>query len=164
MRFLILALLCLILSACASSRGQGSRQGLTSVEIQEVKPRYIEAEPLTRISDYFSAQENKGNRIFLRSTPEARSGYYFVLILDKQVRRLPLGTTVTGEFYTPNQIAPQTFAFTLPNRRPKTKEIFVGLTGDDWPDADSIPAAWRFTIKDPNGEILGQSQSFLWSL
>lgn len=160
MRPFLPALFCLLLTACAST----PQPALTAVTIKEIKPRYIDAEQLTRVSEYFTGQEKTGDRIFLRSTPEARSGYYFTLILDEKVRRLPKGTTVLGEFYTPAGVELQSYEFTLPDRRPKTKEIFVGLTGDDWPDADAIPAAWRFTIKDPNGNTLGQSQSFLWSL
>ncbi|NBB80249.1 MAG: hypothetical protein GVY36_12540 [Verrucomicrobia bacterium] len=154
------ALVCLLLTACAST----PKPALTSVEIKEIKPRYIDAEQLTRVSEYFTGQENTGNRVFLRTSPEAKSGYYFTLILDEKVRRLPKGTTIIGEFYAPEEVDLQRYTFTLPNRRPKTKEIFVGLTGDDWPGADAIPAAWRFTIKGPNGNTLGESQSFLWSL
>ena len=160
MRLLFLTLVCLIFTACAST----PKSALTSVEIREIKPRYIEADQLTRINEYFTGQENTGNRVFLRSSPEAKNGYYFTLILDEKIRRLPKGTTIIGEFYTPDDVDLQRYEFTLPNRRPKTKEIFVGLTGDDWPGAEAIPAAWRFTIKGPNGNTLGESQSFLWSL
>jgi hypothetical protein len=160
MRFLLSALVCLILTACAST----PQPALTAVEIKEIKPRYIGAEQLTRASEYFTGEENRGNRIFLRSSPAAKSGYYFTLVLNEKVRRLPRGTTVLGEFYTPYDVELQSHEFTLPNRRPKTKEIFVGLTGEDWPEADAIPSAWRFTIKGPNGNTLGGSQSYLWSL
>lgn len=159
MRFLLSALVCLILTACAST----PPSALTSVEIKEIKPRYIEAEELTRVREYFTGQEKMRNRVYLRSSPEVKAGFYFTLILNEKVRRLPKGTTILGEFYTPSDVERQTYEFTLPNKRPKTKEIFVGLTGDDWPGSDAIPAAWRFTITGPNGNTLGQSQSFLWS-
>lgn len=160
MRLFLSTLVCFILTACASA----PRPALTSVDIKEIKPRYIDAEQLTRASEYFTGEENTGNRVFLRSSPKAKSGFYFTLVLDEKVRRLPRGTTVLGEFYTPNDVEVQRYTFTLPNRRPRTREIFVGLTGDDWPEADAVPSAWRFTITGPNGNTLGGAQSFLWSL
>lgn len=159
MRCLLSAFACLLLTACAST----PKTALTSVEIKEIKPRYIEAEQLTRASEYFTGQEVQGDRIFLRSSPGAKQGYYFTLILDENVRRLPKGTTIVGEFFGPDSVEPKSYEFTLPNRRPKTRELFVGLTGSDWPDASAVPAAWRFTIRGPNGNTLGASQSFLWS-
>ena len=41
---------------------------------------------------------------------------------------------------------------------------YIGLTGDDWPDENETPSAWRFTIKNSRGEILTQKKSYLWSL
>lgn len=160
MRLLIPALAYLLLFGCATA----PKEALTSVEIKEVKPRYIAGERLTRASEYFTGEENKGKRILLRSMPKARSGYYFTLILDEKVRRLPRGTVIIGEFFTPDSVEMQTYEFKLPDRRPKTREIFVGLTGEDWPDPQSVPAAWRFSIRGPNGNTLAETQSFLWSL
>jgi hypothetical protein len=80
------------------------------------------------------------------------------------VRDLPQGTVIEGEFFTPHSQDAQTHTFTLPSKRPKTKEIFIGLTGADWPVKDAVPAAWRFTIKDANGDTLETEQSYLWSL
>ena len=160
MRFLLLALLSLCCISCAST----PKQDLRSVTIQEIKPRYIKEESFKRIGEYFTGAEKPGRRVFLRSDAPARAGYYFTLILDEDIRRLPSGTTVLAEFYTGASPDVQTHTFTLPNRRPKTREIFVGLTGTDWPDEDAVPAAWRFTFVDPNGQPLGSAQSYLWSM
>lgn len=160
MRLLITALICALFSGCAST----PRQALTSVEIEEIKPRYMEEEQFKRIDEYLTGKENTGDRVILRSTPDERDGYYFTLVLDEKVRKLPKGTLIVGEFFTPSSVEKQTHEFTLPNKRPKTKEIFVGLTGAEWPEEGGTPAAWRFTIKDPNGNVLGEKQSYLWSL
>jgi len=160
MRFLITALCCSLLVGCAST----PKQAVTSVKIEEIKPRYIETEQFKRISEYMSGKEYIGDRVILRSNPKERAGYYFTLILDKDVRRLPKGTVVVGEFYTKKSVEKQTHEFTLPSKRASTEEIFVGLTGGDWPKDGGVPAAWRFTIKDANGKTLGEKQSYLWSL
>jgi hypothetical protein len=160
MRFLIIALICSLLAGCASA----PKQAVTSVVIEEIKPRYMETEQFKRISEYMSGKEYLGDRIILRSTPEQRAGYYFTLIIEEDVRQLPKGTVIIGEFYTPKSVEVQTHEFTMPNTRTSTNEIFVGLTGEDWPEKSAVPAAWRFTIKDPNGMVLGEKQSYLWSL
>lgn len=127
-------------------------------------PRYIPEENFMRISEYLSGAENKGNRVILRSDPGERDGFYFTLVLDEKLRDLPRGSVVTGEFYTPVATDLQTHDFPLPNKLPKSQEIFVGLTGADWPDPDAVPGAWRFTIKDANGAVLAREQSYLWSM
>jgi hypothetical protein len=160
MRLLISALFCFILVGCAST----PRASLSSVEIKEIKPRYMEAAQFKRISEYWSGEEKQGKRIILRSDPAVRDGYYFTLILDEKIRRLPKGTVIVGEFYTPKSVDLQTHEFRLPSKRPKTREIFVGLTGEDWPTVGGVPGAWRFTIKDPNGAVLAERQSYLWSM
>jgi len=160
MRFLITALVGSLLVGCAST----PKQAVTSVEIEEIKPRYIETEQFKRISEYMTGKEYLGDRVILRTNPQERAGYYFTLILDEDVRRLPKGTVVVGEFYTPKSVEKQTHEFKLPSKRVSTDEIFIGLTGEDWPQDSGVPAAWRFTIKDANGAVLGEKQSYLWSL
>lgn len=161
MRILLSALLCLGLVAC-SSTNTTRPQAITSIEIIEIKPRYIETESFIRISEYLTGAENVGDRVIIRSQPENRTGYYFTLLLDTNVRKLAPGTVIVGEFFTPFSKTAQTFNFKLPAKRASTDEIFIGLTGSDWPDPDAIPAAWRITINDANGEQLAQEQSFLW--
>jgi hypothetical protein len=161
MRILGLALISLFCVSCASIR---TKPIVTSVDIVEIKPRYIEIEDFKRVSEYLTGKEDQGNRVILRTDAKQRAGYYFTLILDQKLRNLPAGTVIFGEFYTPKSADAQEHAFELPAKLPKTKEVFVGLTGADWPVKDAVPSAWRFTIKDANGEVLGTEQSYLWSL
>lgn len=160
MRPFLLALIGLALAGCAST----PNRAVNSVEIKEIKPRYIPEENFKRIGEYWTGAENQGTRVILRSDPEVRSGFYFTLVLDEKLRRLPRGTIITGDFYTPVSPDPQSHDFALPNKLPKTKEVFVGLTGEDWPEPGGVPGAWRFTIKDANGKVLAQKQSYLWSM
>lgn len=163
MRFFITALICALFAGCAST----PKPSLTSVEIEEIKPRYIKEEQFKRINEYLTGTENVGDRVIFRTDPKSRDGYYFTLILDEDVRKLPKGTVIVGEFYTPTSVEKQTHTFTFTKKRPKTKEIFIGLTGADWP-ADIAPqiapAAWHFTIQDANGNTLGSKKSYLWEL
>ncbi len=159
MRILLLALFSLLCISCATTK----RPVLTNVAILDIKPRYIEAEAFKRASEYLTGKENLGSRVIVRTDKSERAGYYFALILDEQVRDLPAGTYIKGEFYTPNSLDSQEHTFQLPSKLPKSKEIFVGLTGEDWPSQSATPAAWRFTILNSNGEVLGTKKSYLWS-
>ena len=156
----------LLLTCAFFAAGCGSTpdQPVRSVTIREIKPRPIETARFKRVSEYFTGAEHSGDRLILRSSPEVRTGYYFVLILDTPVRKLPEGAVIKGEFHGPGMKGAETHEFTLPSERPKTREIFVGLTGADWPSQEAVPAAWRFTISDADGNRLARARSYLWSL
>ena len=159
MRILLIVLFSLLCISCASTK----KPVLTSVTILDIKPRYIEAEAFMRVGEYLTGKENLGNRVIVRTDRNERAGYYFVLILDGQVRDLPAGTYIEGEIYSPESLDAQEHTFKLPSKLPKNNEIFIGLTGEDWPNQSATPAAWRFTIKNSNGEVLATEKSYLWS-
>ncbi|CAA6679574.1 MULTISPECIES: hypothetical protein [unclassified Lentimonas] len=159
MRILFLALLSLLCISCASTK----KPAITSVNILDINPRYIETVKFKRITEYLTGKENRGNRVIIRTDKTDRTGYYFVLMLDEKVRDLPAGTYIEGEFYTPKTLDKQAYTFELPSKLPKTKEIFIGLTGQDWTKRSDIPSAWKFTIKNSNGEVLAMEKSYLWS-
>ena len=71
MRFLITAIICSLFAGCALT----PKQAVTSVEIEEIKPRYIETEQFKRISEYLTGKENIGDRVILRTQSEHREGY-----------------------------------------------------------------------------------------
>ncbi len=160
MRIFSLFLFCLLIVGCNTT---GESTG-SSVSITEIIPRYMKTEEFMRISEYMTGKENPGRRVIIRTEPKERDGYYFVLTLKQNVRKLPADAYIQGELYTSKSLDLQTRRFELPAILPSSREIFIGLTGDDWPEEDDIPSAWRFTIKNSQGEILAQKQSYLWSL
>lgn len=160
MRLFSLVLFCLLVTACSTTKESAT----DPVKIMGVTLRYLEAEQFKRISEYMTGKENPGKRVIMRTNQRQRDGYYFVLTLDRNVRKLPPDVYIEGEFYTSKSLDLKTHRFEFPSILPNTWEIFVGLTGDDWPEKDAIPAAWRFTIKNSQEVILAQEQSYLWSL
>ncbi len=160
MRPILIALLAALLTGCAMS----SLEAPESVRIESITPRYMEAQQFIRVSEYWSGTEQTGSRLILRSDPQVRDGFYFVLRLDEKVKKLPRGTRILAEVFTPASPEAQTFTFTLPAKRPRTKEIFVGLTGTDWNFPEAVPGAWRFTLENANGDLLAREQSYLWEL
>ena len=96
MRIFFLALICLLSVACSTTKESSE----TAVKIVEVHPRYIEAETFKRISEYMTGKENPGKRVIIRTNPRQCDGYYFALVIDRNVRKLPPDAYIQGEFYT----------------------------------------------------------------
>ena len=160
MRILFLALFFFGGVACSTTQESAE----PSTKIVEIVPRYIKTEAFKRVSEYMTGKENPGRRVIIRTNPRQRDGYYFILLLNHNVRKLPPDAYIQGEFYTSKSLDLQTRRFEFPSILPSTREIFIGLTGDDWPEENETPSAWRFTIKNSRGEILAQKKSYLWSL
>lgn len=153
-------LLVMLVAGCTTTAPR--RTDIDSVSIKEVKPRHMVETDFVRLREYYSGAESTGRRMILRSQPNTREGYYFTLVLDTRIGKLPRGTRIEVNVYTPFSSDMQEFVFTLPRERPRTREIFVGLTGDDWPNASLPPSAWQINLVTPRGRVLGSYQSFLW--
>lgn len=130
------------------------------VELTRVWPGWRDAESFERITEFFTGKENSGKQVILRTRPEARSGYYFL------VRAVnPSGQVAGAKFVlqviTPTKPAAQTFTF--PAQLAAGTTIFnLGLTGEDWPGADATPVAWKIELLTGDGRTLATQKSFLW--
>ena len=133
-----------------------------ALEFRHVAYRYVEAKSFKRISEYFTGRENPGNRLLCRSRPADREGLYFILSLDEHSRKLPQGSQFVVEFIRPDDPETQTIRIPVPEKRPRGKEIYLGLTGDDWQDKTARPVAWRLRLVDASGEVIAERKSFLW--
>lgn len=131
------------------------------VEFLRVWPGWREADSFDRISEYLGRGENTGGQLVLRTQPEVRAGYYF-LVRIKCAAALP-----TAKFEVsvvrPDTPEPKihTFSTALPA---KETVVQLGLTGNDWPTgAKANPVAYRIVLTAADGRVLGEHQSFLWA-
>lgn len=155
-----LLLLSFALLACSSVK----EQTVASIEIIRIDPSYMEDQDFKRIGEYLTGVEKQGKRTVVRTQPSIRTGFYFTLKLDAKAKQLPRGSRLIGEFYLPESTDAQIFDITLPAKRGKSNELLFGLTGNDWlHEDDRAPAAWRFTIKNADGQTLGTAHSYLWN-
>ncbi len=160
LRAVCLLLICLGFAACSST----PPPRIESVKILEIQPEFMEASAFKRINEFLTGVEEHGKRTVVRTQAEDRRGFYFTLRLDKKAKHLPRGTRIIAEVYTPNQTEMQRFELGLPAKRGSSRQLLFGLTGSDWPyQSERVPAAWKFTILDPNGKVLGLKQSYLWN-
>jgi hypothetical protein len=118
-----------------------------------------EAASFKRISEYFDGKENTGGEIVLRTHPDQRAGYYFLVRVDNS--GAPLAARIVLRVFTPDGSAPR--AFTFDTQLPGRESVFdLGLTGTDWPGRKINAVAWRLELLDATGRTLATDKSYLW--
>lgn len=132
-----------------------------AVTVVHVWPTQRSADSFRRISEYVDGTENSGRETVLRTRPDARDGCYF---LTRTKADTPVaGATLVLEIVLPGSPEVHTYPFSVDV--PAGRRVFqVGVTGTDWPDTQTRPAAWRVTIRSADGALLADSPSFLWSV
>ena len=47
----------------------------------------------------------------------------------------------------------------------RSREVYLGLTGNDWPDKGVSIVVWRLTVGrvQLNNDVLAEKESFMWS-
>ncbi len=131
-----------------------------SVELVRVWPGYRDAASFTRLGEYFGASPDVINQQALRSQPDARGGYYWLIRTD--AAQAEADATLTLTVIRPGATAPETHTFTL-DLPAGSHALNAGLTGRDWIDPEAQPVAWQLTLTAANGTPLASAQSFLWT-
>jgi hypothetical protein len=153
-RFLA-ALAVLTLSSLAPSAGAADG----AIHLVRTYTGWRDAASFKRISEYFTGKENTGGEIIVRTHPERRDGYYFL------VRAVNEGASVAARIVirviTPNSAVPRTFTFNTPLPG-GTSLVDVGITGEDWPAQKINAVAWQLEMLDETGRVLATEKSYLW--
>lgn len=118
-----------------------------------------DAASFKRISEYFDGKENTGGEALLRTHPDQRGGYYFLVRIANP--GAPRAVTARLQVITDASAKPRGFTFT-PELRAGDTVFHLGLTGPDWPDAKADPVAWKLEFLDADGRVLVSGQSYLW--
>lgn len=148
-------ILTLAWSAIASGRA-------AEVEFVRVWPAWRDTESFVRLGEYFGRPENTGREVVVRTQPDSRDGYYFLV----RVKAARPATMADAKFelrvIRPDHPEPKTFTF--PASQAEKETVFqLGLTGADWPGGkDAHPVAWKLALLGVNGQVLAEHKSFLW--
>lgn len=129
------------------------------VDLVRVWPEYRDDASFRRISEYFTGQEHPSRDTVIRSQPEVRAGYYFLLRTRSDVAQpasVELSLIPTGT----DQVSTRTFPASL---AAGSHVIELGLTGSDWPDPSARPLAWKIRLLAADGTELASQSSYLWS-
>lgn len=130
------------------------------VAFVHVWPGWRDADSFARIGEFFGRPENTGREIVLRTQPDERGGYYF-LVRVKSTAAQPTATWVLSVI-RPDHPEPKTFRF--PAALSARESVFqLGLTGADWPAGKAAnPVAWKLALLGADGRTLAEHKSFLW--
>ena len=117
-----------------------------------------------RISEYFSGKENTSGQIILRSQENQRTGLYFHVLFRDIGMVMPVqNPKLILKILDSESIDFKTHSFDLSPEVLQKGRILLGLSGEDWTSPQTTPIAWQIEIQSKNGEILADTQSYLWS-
>lgn len=130
------------------------------VELIRVWPAWHNEEDFERIGDFFGIPADHGREVVLRTHPESRAGYYFLVRVKS--RDAIAAAKFEVSVIRPDSLRPETFTFASPLRARETV-YQLGLTGTDWPAGRKVhPVAWKLTVLAGDGRVLAEQKSFLW--
>lgn len=129
--------------------------------IASVVPRHMETAQFQYVGEFFTGREVADNRILARSQPEERTGQYFVVSLSERAAQLPPGAHARLEIIRSDSTEVRLHDFAIPRDPASAREIYLGLTGSDWPEASLRPVAWRVRFLDGEA-VIAEWPSFLW--
>ncbi len=146
--------LCVFALAASSALRAGD------ITLTRVWPGWRTAQSFERISEFFTGRENPGREIILRTQPDVRSGYYFLVrVTNKGAPRS--GDSLVIRVIGPDSADPKVYTF--PAAPKSGGSVYdIGVTGKDWPMAKKPAVAWRVEYHDASGAMLAMQESFLW--
>ncbi len=118
-----------------------------------------DAASFKHISEYFTGRENTHGEVMLRSQPDQRSGYYYLLRLANHGPAVPV--RINLQIVMPASVKPLNHAFAADLPGGETV-LNLGLTGADWPGATTNPVAWKLEVAAADGRVLATEKSYLW--
>ena len=117
-----------------------------------------------RVSEYFTGKENTSGRVIVRSNETERDGLYVLLALDFPDKdSQPKPYKLVLQILDSESLDPVTYSFLLPDHAITQGELWLGLTGEDWPTPKKKIMAWHLAVQAKDDSILTNNQSFLWS-
>ncbi len=157
MNFRPLLILVAAMTTAALPSVASAKEG--DLTIVRVFTGWRDAASFKHISEYFSGTESTRGETMLRSQPDQRGGYYFLVRTANP--GAPLAVKVNLLLSMPGEPKPRThtFAAELPTG---SAVLNLGLTGADWPDAKTNPVAWKLDVLAADGRVLASEKSYLW--
>lgn len=152
-----LPLCCLAICFACSA---GSLAFAANVEFLRVWPAWRDADSFDRIREYFGGQESTARNVVLRTQPEPRAGYYFLV----RVKTASALSSAKLDLHVIRPDAPVPKVFSFPVAVPASETVYqLGLTGIDWPGGEKVnPVAWKLVLVGADGRVLAEHKSFLW--
>ncbi len=149
---LVLGFACLAQPTAAMAKEGG-------LSIVRVFTGWRDAASFKHISEYFGGAENTHGEAMLRTHPDQRAGYYFLVRTANA--GAPVAVKISVQMITPTDAKTRTYTFDTVLKSGESV-LNLGLTGGDWPDAKASPVAWRLDLLSTEGHVLATEKSYLW--
>lgn len=146
------------LSAVASTKADSP--AASNLEIVRVYTGWRDGASFKRIAEYFDGKEHSGRITVLRSHPEQRTGFYFLV----RLKNPGAPHQVNLNLHYIEQGTPASRVVTFPAELGAGSTVFqLGLTGPEWHEAKAQPVAWHVEILAADGgQMLVSEKSYLW--
>ncbi len=145
----------LLFTACASQ----------PMHLESVRVYNKSTEDFTRISEYFTGEENAhGYRLVLRTNPDQRAGVYFAASFSDDLSSLPDGSIAILDILFEDQDDIRSYSFPLPEDRSGKRVLYLGLTGQNEPKNPKQIMAWKMRIIDASKQTMIEKESYLWRM
>jgi len=138
-----------------------------SLTLVRIWPSWRSADSFLRIGEYFGGGENRSRQTLLRSQPDERSGFYFLIRIKNSGQAL---ADAKFELQVIRPDSPHAVTYSFPAHIATGSHAYLlGLTGSDWPGfgdklaEDTHPVSWQLRLLDTNAHELLRSESFLWA-
>lgn len=157
MTFRKLFLLLALTAAASLPLGAAVKDG--NIAIVRVFTGWRDASSFKYISEYFTGRENTHGEVVLRTQPDQRGGYYFLVRTANPGAAIHVTFKLQLILPTGHKVQEQSFASDL---KSGDTVLHLGLTGSDWPNPKANPVAWKLDLLGPDGRLLATEKSYLW--
>lgn len=129
------------------------------LEIQRVYTGWREGASFKRIAEYFDGKEHSGRETIVRSHPDQRTGFYFLVRVKNPgaVQKVQFSLQLIEQGVP----APRTTVFPT-ELKSGPQVVLLGLTGPEWQDPKAQPVAWHVQVLTEDGQVLVAEKSYLW--
>ena len=160
MRRLFHLLACLGLLLAGPTLRAAPSPAPAGLHIVRVFSGWRDAASFKRISEYFDGRENTGGETILRTHPDQRAGYYFLVRLAHAGATLPV--KISLQLIAAGEAKPRLYSFAEDLKNGESV-LQLGLTGTDWPDPKANPVAWKLDVLSADGQTLATEESYVWA-
>ncbi len=170
-------LFCAIAGLCACSSEQQTKAELKKQEyansisnpqnnskIYDVNTRMLNADETYTTYEILTGKEFQHGRLILRTDNNNRKGLYFYVMFETYQKNILKDTIIDLYVQTNKTHKVQKFSFVVNETSSLLREIVLGITGNDANKVDKTVLAWKIEVKNPEGKIITQEQSWLWSI
>ncbi|MBE6414286.1 MAG: hypothetical protein E7035_07020 [Verrucomicrobiaceae bacterium] len=132
--------------------------------ISDVNTRFMTTPETYTIYEVFTGKEFGHGRLILRTDNENRTGVYMFIMFKTYQNNILKGTQIDLYLQTKKSPKVRKFSFVVPENSSLFRELVLGMTGNDAELVDTSILAWKIEVKNPEGKIITQNQSWLWSI